>query len=292
MDPGVYDITGFIPKLRAESYIWSFALCGGTFTGCGGAVNTTDFVNHSLKSVFMCIDGSYLWDWDSQDNVQRAALASKGWTVNCLEADEPYFPFNYMGMGETIGYSVRASTNNSETYHSQFFKRYVSNDLLGDPTIRMHIVCPVNSLQSAITANNTILLAWKPADDSIIGYNVYKLDTLENKYKKITLSPVTDNWFEDTVPVAGNNYYMVRTFKLSQVACGSYYNLSQGTFDTINYTEQASVPVSGIDLTLNPGNILPLKIWDPFIIDAAISPANATNKLLKWSVENRPVNEN
>ena len=39
-------------------------------------------------------------------------------------------------------------------------------------------------------------------------------------------------------------------------------------------------------LSLNPGNILPLKIYYPFTVDATVSPENATNKLLKWSVEN------
>ena len=191
-----------------------------------------------------------------------------------------------MGMGETIGYCLSASQNNMNLYEQQYYSRYVHVGMLGDPTLRMHIVCPVNSLQSAITANNSVLLAWKPADDSIIGYFVYKLDTLENKYNKITPSPVTDTYFEDTLPVAGNNYYMVRSIKLNQVASGSYYNLSQGIFDTINYMQQIPVFITGIVLSLDTGNIQPLKIYYPFAISATVSPKNATNKLLKWSVEN------
>jgi hypothetical protein len=191
-----------------------------------------------------------------------------------------------MGMGETIGYCLRTTQNNINTYDQQSTHRHVHVSMLGDPTLRMHIVCPVSSLQSAITANNSVILAWKPADDSIIGYYVYKLDTLENKYNKITPTPVTDTWFEDTVPDRGNNYYMVKTFKLSQAASGSYYNLSQAIFDTIHYLQQSPVSVSGITLSLNAGNILPPKIDDPIQVDATVSPENATNKLLKWSVEN------
>ncbi len=42
----------------------------------------------------------------------------------------------------------------------------------------------------------------------------------------------------------GKNYYMVKTFKLSEVASGSYYNLSQGVFDTIEFEAQKAVPVT------------------------------------------------
>jgi hypothetical protein len=46
---------------------------------------------------------------------------------------------------------------------------------------------------------------------------------------------VTQTFFEDFSPHDGVNHYMVRTLKLSKVASGSYYNLSQGVFDTLFY---------------------------------------------------------
>jgi hypothetical protein len=278
----------YLNDMRKKSYIWSYGCGPGNweFTSIGGVVTTTDFVNQSPRTVFTSLFSSGSGNWDYRDNVLRAALASNGWTLtSCWEA-YPYFIFHQMGMGETIGYCLRSTQNNINTYDYNSDNRAIHVNLLGDPTLRMHIVCPVNTLQSAITADSSVMLAWKPADDSIIGYYIYKLDTLENKYNRITPSPVAETLFEDTLPDAGNNYYMVRTFKLSQVASGSYYNLSQGIFDTINYVEQTPIPVSGIDLSLNPDNALPLKIYDPFIIDVNISPADATNKLLKWSVEN------
>jgi hypothetical protein len=279
--PGLY-----MSDMKKESYIFSYACGPGGFSGCTGVGSTNDFVIQSPRTVFTCLLGSYFGDWDSRDNFMRAALASKGWILTCMWAGLPFYTFHQMGMGETIGYCLRATQNNINTYDQPASHRHIHVSMQGDPTLRMHVVGPVSSLQSAITANNSVLLAWKPADDSIIGYYVYKMDTLENTYNKITPSPVTDTWFEDTVPVEGKNYYMVKTYKLSRVASGSYYNLSQGVFDTIHYTQQSPVAVSGIALSLNPGNILPLKIYDPFKVDAIVSPENATNKLLKWSVEN------
>jgi hypothetical protein len=50
--------------------------------------------------------------------------------------------------------------------------------------------------------------------------------------------------------------------------------------------KQTPVSITGIDLSLDTGNIQPLKIYDPFKVEATILPENATNRLLKWSVEN------
>ncbi len=280
----------FFTDGRTDSYMFSYAngFGDGPFLGnlINGVGHTNDFVNYSVKIVFISLFSSCTGLWDYPDNFLRASLASKGWSLTCIYDAWPYHIYHMMGMGETIGYGVRTTQNNIDTYDFNSDKRGMHVNLLGDPTLRMHIVCPVNSLQSTITADSSVMLAWKPADDSIIGYHVYKLDTTLNEYNKITSEPITDTWFEDTLPDAGNNYYMVKTFKLSEVTSGSYYNLSQGIFDTINYVQQTPVPVSGIDLSINPGSIQPLKIYDPFKIDAEISPANATNKLLKWAIEN------
>jgi hypothetical protein len=277
----------YIADMKKESFICSYGCGAGSFNSCGGVGLTSDFVKHSMRTVFTCLLGSYFGDWDSKDNLMRSALASKGWILTCMWAGIPLYTFHQMGMGETIGYCLLATQNNLNTYDQHTTHRHIQVSMQGDPTLRMHIVGPASSLQSAITANNTVLLSWKPADDSIIGYYVYRLDTIENKYKRITPSPVTDTWFEDKAPVAGNNYYMLKSFKLCKVASGSYYNLSQGIFDTIHYMQQTPIPVSGITLSINQGNILPLKIYEPYTVDATVSPENATNKLLKWFVENR-----
>jgi hypothetical protein len=276
----------YLSELKKESYICSYACGPGAYTGCTGVGFTSDFVKQSSRTVFTCLFGSYFGDWDSRDNFMRSALASKGWILTSMWSGFQFYTFHQMGMGETIGSCLRTTQNNINTYDQNDVERHVNVSMQGDPTLRFHIVGPVSSLKSAITADNSVLLAWKPADDSILGYYVYKLDTLENRYIKITPSPVTDTWFEDESPVTGNNYYMVKSFKLSQVASGSYYNLSQGVFDTINYKQQSPVAVTGISISINQGNILPLKIYYPFTVDATVSPDNATNKLLKWSVEN------
>lgn len=281
----------YVTDMKVDSYIWSSGNSGGGWDVCSNVVSTKDFVNECLKTVFTGLDGSYFPDWDSQNNLIRSALASKSWILSCFTFEGvPYYYYHPMGMGETLGYGLLKTQNNVNTYE-QYDLWWIDwngtlTSLSGDPTLRMHIVSPVSSLQSAITANECVMLAWKPAGESVIGYHVYRLDSLTNKYNRITASPVAETWFEDTLPSAGNNYYMVKSYKLSEVASGSYYNLSQGIFDTINYGQQTPVPVSDIALSVSPQNILPLKFDDPFIIDVVVTPENATNKLLKWSIEN------
>jgi hypothetical protein len=275
----------YFPDMKKDSYIWSYGCGGGGLTSCNGVGNSVDFVNYSPKTVFTGLWGSMFGDWDNQNNFMRSALASKGWILTSVWAGVPHYNFHQMGMGETIGYCIRASQNDLGTY-DDWSNRCAHVSMLGDPTLRMHIVCPVNSLQSAITTNNRVLLAWKPADDSIIGYCVYKLDTLTKKYEKITNSPVKDTWFEDSLPNPGSNYYMLKSLKLTRSASGTYYNLSQGVFDTINYTAQTPVPVTGIELLLDSENIFPLKVYEPFSVNAHIIPENATNRLMKWSILN------
>jgi hypothetical protein len=280
----------YIADMKKESFICSYGCGAGSFNSCGGVGLTSDFVKHSMRTVFTFLLGSYFGDWDSEDNFMRSALASDGWILTCMWAGIPLYTFHQLGMGETIGYCLQSTQNNVNTYDQHTSRRNVQLSMQGDPTLRMHIVCPASSFQSAITSKNTVLLSWKPADDTIIGYYIYKLDTIENRYHKISPTPVTDTWFEDKAPVNGNNYYMLKSYKLCEVASGSYYNLSQGIFDTIRYITESPVAVSGITLSVNPGNRLPLKIFSPFTVDATVSPENATNKLLKWTIENKTGN--
>lgn len=229
----------FFCKTENDSYIWSYACGGGTFDSCKYVGSTKSFVHQNPKTVFSAFYGSRFGDWDSENNFMRAALASNGWILTSCWAGRPHYTFHQMGMGGTIGESVRTTQNNVKTYFTGLTNRGIHESLLGDPALRMHIVRPVNSIKSAVTDNETVLLGWNQSEDDIIGYYVYKLDTSTNKYFRISDVPVKETFFEDISPETGNNYYMVRTLKLSQGASGSYYNLSQGVFDTIRYEQQA-----------------------------------------------------
>ena len=246
----------FFSETNNDSYIWSYGCGGGEFDSCKYIGSTASFVNQSPKTVFTAFYGSRFGDWDSENNFMRAALASNGWILTSCWAGRPHYTFHQMGMGETIGHCVRATQNNlnNSYYYSGMTNRGTHTSLLGDPTLRMHMVQPVKLLKSEVTENNRVLLSWKPADDNIEGFYIYKLDTLTNKYVRISETPVTENRFEDVSPDKGNNYYMVRTLKLSHVTSGSYFNLSQGIFDTIRVEKQSLPSLETTASTVNTVN--------------------------------------
>jgi hypothetical protein len=269
----------FLSDTKDDSYIWSYGCGGGKFDSCVGIGNTDDFVTQSPKTVFTAIYGSRFGDWDSQNNFMRAALASNGWILTSCWAGRPHYTFHQMGMGETIGNCVRTTQNinNNNDYYAGLTNRGTHTSLLGDPTLRMHIIRPVNSLKPAITKDDSIILSWNQAEDSIVGYYVYKLDTLTKKYIRISDSPVTETFFEDLNPVEGNNYYMVRTLKLSKVASGSYFNLSQGIFDTLFYKSQTSTFISATATNQNPAIERAVTTYESFFEESQISTSNETN---------------
>lgn len=221
-----------------DSYIWTYGCGYGTFTSCSGLGSVSDFVNNSPKTIFTGFYGSFFGDWDTENNFLRSTLASNGWILTSCWSGRPLYAFHHMGMGETIGSCIQRTQNNFNTYYPGGVSDVigaVNISLMGDPALRMHIVSPVKSLSSQINLENKIKLTWQPPDDEIIGYNVYKLDTTANKFKKINNMVVFDNFFTDVFPEQGNNYYMVRALQLTKSASGSFYNLSQGIFDTIQY---------------------------------------------------------
>jgi hypothetical protein len=269
----------FFSSTKDDSFIWSYGCGGGTDSSSAGIGNTKDFVAQSPKTVFTCLYGSWFGDWNTENNFMRAALASNGWILTCCWAGRPHYTFHQMGMGETIGYCVRATQNNINNYYygAEQTKRGIHVGLQGDPALRMHIVRPVNNLKSAITPNRTVMLTWNQADDSIVGYYIYKLDKPTNKYIRISNSPVTVTRFEDVSPDEGNNYYMVRSLKLSIVASGSYYNLSQGIFNTIRFKQLVLAQISRANLLPKSENLQPGKIDEGLNTGVEITQTNITS---------------
>ena len=229
----------FFSDTENDSYIWSYGCGPGTYTSCKDIGSTSDFVHKSPKTVFTALYGSWFGDWNSENNFMRAALASKGWILTCCWAGRPHYYFHQMGMGETIGNCVRTTQNNINDYQCHGSKnRCIQVSLLGDPTLRMHVVEPAQSFNSEILDNNSIQLNWSAPIDGIIGYHIYKMDTLTKKYIRINDNAISETFFIDYLPENGNNIYMVRAFQLTKSASGSYYNLSQGVFDTIHFNSQ------------------------------------------------------
>ena len=249
----------YFPTMKNESYLWSCGSGAGWYTSCSGVGTTSNFVTDSLQSVFTMLTGSFFGDWNYPDNILRAPLASKSPFLVSFWGGIPQWQLHWMALGENIGYCSKITQNNDQLYYNGNFNNSYKGThiaLMGDPTLRMHVVKPPSNLK--VTGTSTKHLVWKKSKDNITGYNIYRGNYIWGNFTKITLTPVTDTFFNDPVPMSGVNVYMVRAVKLETSASGSYFNMSEGIFDLSTFSLGADYPefktVAGINIFPNPSS--------------------------------------
>ncbi len=211
--------------MSTQSYLWSYGCGGGGPESASDISNTTNFTTDSLQTVFTLLFGSYFGDWDYPNNFLRAAIASR----TCLAstwANRPNWVFHHMALGEHIGYSAQITMSNIGLYTPRFYGIYVSNALMGDPTLRMHVLSPIENL-SANQSGRQVQLTWQDPAHAL-GYYIYKKTTADTAYVLLNQVPVTDTTYFDACPDSGLISYIVRSVELRSSASGTYYNLSNG----------------------------------------------------------------
>ena len=249
----------YFTTLHDSSYLWSCGAGAGSFTSCSGIGTSTNFAQDSLRNIFTMLTGSFFGDWDNTDNLLRAPLASKGITLASFWGGIPQWHIHHLALGENLGYSTKLTMNNDVLYFTGNFNnatREIHIALMGDPTLRMHVVKPASNLiVTPISANNSMSLNWQASTDNVLGYNIYRASSINSQFTKINSSVVGTASFIDLLPLVGNNVYMVRAVKLETSASGSYYNMSIGTFDadaTKLYMSTNEALVANIDFKIFP----------------------------------------
>lgn len=207
-------------------HIWSYGCGGGSFTSASGIGSTATFATAANRSVFTILFGSYFGDWDSTNNFLRAALCS-GLTLTNAWAGRPHWQFHPMGLGESIGQCARLSQN--DTTASGYGARFVHVALMGDPTLRQHVIAPPTGV-TVTDAWPAATIAWTSSADAVAGYHVYRAAASTGPFTRLTAVPVVGASFVDPAALSGPSTYMVRALRLEVVPTGSYWNLSQGAF--------------------------------------------------------------
>lgn len=239
----------WIPTLSSNAYLWAYGCGSGSFTSIGGIGNvgkyddgvTTELVNGNIKAVFTLLYGSWLGDWDSEDNLQRAVLATPDYGLTCAWSGRPHWFMQHMALGEPIGFSTLVTQNDAFTgwYKTQrnSCAGWTHIALMGDPTLRMHVVAPPSTVAAHVSEAATIL-NWDAARDGVDGYHIYRGTNPNGPFTRVNPALITATTFTDSDPAASQSIYMVRAVKLTTSASGSYFNLSEGAFAPAIFTPQ------------------------------------------------------
>jgi hypothetical protein len=250
----------YFTVMHDSSYLWSCGAGAGSFNSCSGIGTSTNFIQDSLKNIFTMLTGSFFGDWDNSNNLLRSPLASKGTTLVSFWGGIPQWHLQHMALGENIGYSTKITMNNDYLYFSGNFNyatREIHIALMGDPTLRMHVVKPAtNLIATPISGNTKYSLNWQASNDNVLGYNIYRANSLNGQFTKINSVLITATSFTDNSPLTGKNTYMVRAVKLETSASGTYYNMSIGAFDanTINSINEPLIAEFDLNLYPNPNH--------------------------------------
>ena len=146
-----------------------------------------DFASNDPSVVFTMFFGSYFGDWDSQNNFLRAAFATTNYTLTSAWAGRPYWLFPPYGVG---GDHRLQHAPDPEQFLGLLSRRQSSRSvhiaLMGDPTLRMHVVAPPSVLVLATNRAGGVDLSWNASPDTVLGYHVYRGPTVAGPFTRLT----------------------------------------------------------------------------------------------------------
>ncbi|MCP3142044.1 tandem-95 repeat protein [Pyxidicoccus xibeiensis] len=222
----------WMSTLRTNAYLLAYGCGGGGSQSASGVGTTTDFRNGESRAVFTFLFGSYFGDWGYTNNFLRAPLAATGYGLTSGWAGRPHWFIHTMGMGETIGHGARLTANNSGDYFSNGLQRMVHIGLMGDPTLRLHVVAPPQKL-TVSAGTPSANLSWTASADAtaagFLGYHVYRATNPDGPWTRLTGAPLTATFYSDGFAPA-SAHYAVRALRKVTSNSGTYENLSQAAF--------------------------------------------------------------
>lgn len=226
----------FMQDLWVDDYLFAYGCASGAYTSIQEVAYADVFADKDHYGVFTFLFGSLAGDWDSKNNILRCAIASEPSILTCSWAGRPFWFIHRMSLGETMGDATILSQNNKTIYKcsGKYGYRRTHTALMGDPTLRLNPVSPVENLRIADAKINKgirkIEIEWdEPENEDIIGYNIYRADNIYSKFEKLNDEPVKSVFYYDEQALLINNAYLVRPLVLEETIAGTYYNMGAGS---------------------------------------------------------------
>lgn len=242
----------YLTELKEGQYILSFGMGAGSYTSCSGIGKTTDFAENGINTIFTGLAGSYFGDWDSKNNILRAALASGA--LASFWGGIPNWYLNSMSVGESIGHCARFSMN---AIYGSFngSQRLVHIALMGDPTLRFRPITPSGKLRLTNSVNG-ILLEWDEVNGDVDGFNLYRVNNNTLESVKVNDEILTGTSYLDLECPTGQFYYQLRTAKKVSTATANYYALGVGSAsEPIDFITSVAFNINdGFGIAPNPSS--------------------------------------
>ncbi len=265
------------------TYLWAYGCGAGTNTSCNGVCTTAELATKPVHAIHTQLFGSYFGDWDTRNNLLRAAIATSPRALTCAWVGRPAWYMHHMALGETIGYSLLISQNNSSIVAGQLGtyapnvvysgqgasiatigERSVHIALIGDPTLRafMEPVPPVLTVTSTTEFPNLVHVTWQnvPGAD---GYMVArKIGNLS--WQMRTQQPITLTQYRDSLSYEGTIQYRIYPCVLRSSASGTWYDIGRPGLTSVvtTHVENSTAPESqGLHVWPQPAsNIASLRL--------------------------------
>lgn len=226
----------FFELSPSEAVLWGFQSGSGYIdrirSGSPGMVTSSRLASPRRQApvVFSMLLGSWFGDWAvGEDNLLRAITASRDYGLASMWVRNAEWRFDPMALGGTLGDGQLLTANESVRYRDPNRGTTRTLTILGDPTLRLHVVPPVRGLKGQRN-DKTVRLSWADGAPGVLGWNVYRsTHGPAGPFSRVNDALVTDREFRDpAVPLAVK--YMVRAAELVTTGSGSYTNLSLGVF--------------------------------------------------------------
>ena len=193
-------------------------------------VITTPFLatNRSEAPIaFYLLKGSFFGEWSGyNNNLMRGLLATPRYGLASCWTMEKVWRFETLAAGDTLGSGLVRTARDDASTRTTY--------LLGDPTLRAQVTAPPGRATGR-SRGGTVELQWEPSPDASHGYLVYRsLKGLDGPHERLTPTPLTGASFADAQAPRGRKLYQVRAAQLLVTGTGSFTNLSQAAFVTVD----------------------------------------------------------
>ena len=256
----------WFPTLYNSSQMYAYNGNTGSADGVGNNY-TTNVAAGNILSVFMFEGGSFSADWEYQNSYMRSFVCAAGYSLCGAWSEFPGLYIHHMGVGVPIGYSMRVMQNATSADYQEVWGSGTFYALQGDPTLRFRPVAPPAAFAAA-RSGSTANLSWNASPDgSVLGYHVYRADSIDSPFTRLNADPVAGTAYADSGVPGSDVVYMLRAVKLESHT-GTYTNASQGIFVSLKASGAANhSPVAG-------NQTLSVYEWTPLAITLAGSDAD------------------